>query len=212
MKPTKKNLFTLLTLLLIIDQISKFLVKLNMTIGESFHVAGDWFQIYFIENPGAAFGMSLGGVVGKIILTLFRAVAITALIYYILKLLKGSTGIQNITPKGVLIGLIFITAGAAGNLIDSLFYGVIFSESTTSQLAQFLPTGGGYAPFLQGKVVDMLYFPIIEGTLPSWFPFNAGEPFIFFSPIFNVADSYITCGFAYLLLFQKKFFNKKEEK
>lgn len=210
MKTNNRNLFILLAILLIIDQISKFIIKLNMTLGESIHVVGDWFQIYFIENSGAAFGMSLGGVAGKIILTLSRAVAITLLIYYITKLTRRERNIQGRVPKGVLVALVFITAGAAGNLIDSLFYGVIFSASTTTQVAQFLPAGGGYAPFLQGKVVDMLYFPIIQGTFPSWMPFNAGEPFTFFSAIFNVADSYITCAFAYLILFQRKFFNTKE--
>ncbi|MEG1554112.1 MAG: lipoprotein signal peptidase [Rikenellaceae bacterium] len=212
MKTNNRNLFILLSLLLIIDQISKFAVKLNMTLGESFSVCGDWFQIYFIENPGAAFGMSLGGVAGKIALTLFRFIAISFLIYYITKLTAKERNIQGRIPKGVFIALVFITAGAAGNLIDSLFYGEIFSASTTAQLSEFMPANGGYAPFLQGKVVDMLYFPIIDTTLPEWMPIWGGEHFLFFSPIFNLADSYITCAFAYLLLFQRKFFNKSEVK
>ena len=206
MKINKGNLTVLLALLLVIDQVSKIVIKLNMSIGESFNVFGDWFHILFIENAGAAFGMSFGGVFGKVFLTIFRIVAIAFLGYYISRLVNKLRD-NIVVPKGVIIGLVFILAGAAGNLIDSLFYGVIFSESTINHVAEIFPISGGYAPFLQGKVVDMLYFPIIESTYPTWFPGCGGESFTFFSPIFNVADSYITCGFAYLLLFKRKFFN-----
>lgn len=209
MKPNKLNLAVFFTLLLIIDQVSKFIIKLNMTIGEAISVFGDWFYILFVENPGAAFGMSFGGVAGKIFLTLFRIVAIGLLTYYILKLLKRLRSDRRSVPTGVMIGLVLIVAGAAGNLVDSLFYGMIFSESTPYEVATLFPEGGGYAPFLQGKVVDMLYFPIIKSTYPAWFPGVGGEEFIFFSPIFNLADTYITCGFIYLLLFQHKFFMHK---
>lgn len=189
--------------LLLLDQIVKFLVKTNMTIGESIPIFGKWFQIYFIENFGMAFGMQFGGVVGKIILTLFRIVLIAAIGYYIKKL------IERDAPMGVLVGISLIFVGAIGNVIDSLFYGLLFSPSTTEMVAQFLPKGGGYAPLLQGRVVDMLYFPLIETTLPSWIPIWGGRDFIFFRPIFNIADSCITIGVAYLLLFQRKFFSEE---
>lgn len=197
---TKISIFVVLMLL--IDQIIKFLVKTNMTVGESIHVFGDWFQIYFIENNGMAFGMQFGGSVGKYILSIFRVVLVVVILLYIKKLLK-----RKETPMGVLIGLAAIMCGALGNIIDSLFYGLIFSESTYTQVAQFLPEAGGYAGFLQGKVVDMLYFPIIDTDLPQWFPFWGGNHVIFFRPIFNFADSCITCGALYLLFFKWRFFS-----
>ncbi len=187
--------------LLIIDQISKIWIKTNMTIGESIPVFGSWFQIYFIENNGMAFGMQFGGVWGKILLTAFRIVLIGFIIGYIRSLISKKA------PVAVVFGVSLILIGAMGNVIDSLFYGLLFGESTFTQIASFLPEGGGYAPFMQGKVVDMLYFPLIDTTLPEWIPFWGGEDFIFFRPIFNIADSCITIGVAYLLLFQRKFFS-----
>lgn len=187
-------------LLLFVDQAVKIWIKTNMSLDQSFTVFPDWFFIRFIENPGAAFGMELGGSYGKLILSLFRLVAIGALGYYLWFL-------HNIkTSKGVLVGFILILAGALGNLVDSVFYGVIFSESTFSSVAQFMPQEGGYASLMHGKVVDMLYFPLFSGVYPSWLPVIGGDSFLFFSPIFNIADSYISIGVVYLILFQRRFF------
>lgn len=190
----KKPLIVILAILLL-DQISKFWIKLNMTIGESFHVLGDWFQIYFIENNGMAFGWEFGAQWGKIALGAFRIVAVALLIYLIYYLSKKKV------KFGPLFGISLITAGALGNIIDGMFYGMIFSESTFTQVATLFPEGGGYAGFMQGKVVDMLYFPLF--TFPEWVPFMGGQ--IFFGPVFNIADSAITIGFLYLLIFQWKF-------
>lgn len=188
--------------LLVVDQAIKLIVKLNMTIGESIPVFGQWFQIFFIENEGMAFGMKFGGNIGKIFLTLFRVVLICAIIlYFRKKLLKNGD-----TPAGVLVGVSLVLVGAIGNVVDSLFYGLIFSPSTYSQVATLFPAGGGYAPFMMGKVVDMFYFPIINGTFPEWVPFKGGEDFTFFSPVFNFADSCITVGVFYLFLFKRKYF------
>ncbi len=197
--PRKKITFILI-LLLLLDQVVKFVVKLNMTEYESISIFGDWSFIYFIENPGAAFGFQLGGEWGKLILSLFRIAAISLLVWYLNRLLKKKA------PMGVLVGIGLILAGAIGNMIDSAFYGLIFSESTPVAAATLFPDGGGYAPFLYGKVVDMLYFPIIHSTWPGWVPWVGGEEFTFFSPVFNIADSYITIAVFYLLLFQRKYF------
>lgn len=180
---------------MLFDQLLKFWVKLNMTIGESFQIFGDWFQIYFIENNGMAFGWEFGAQFGKIALGVFRIVAVVLLFYFIHYLSKKKV------KFGPLLGISLITAGALGNIIDGMFYGMIFSESTFTQLATLFPDGGGYSGFMQGKVVDMFYFPLF--TFPEWVPFFGGQ--IFFSPIFNVADSAITVGFLYLLIFQWKF-------
>ena len=175
------------TCLLVIDQVSKILVKTNMQIGESIHVFGNWFQILFIENNGMAFGMQFGGSIGKLMLTLLRVVLVVIITIYIRKLLKKPE-----TPAGVLFGLAAILCGALGNIIDCLFYGVIFD----------------YAPLFYGRVVDMLYFPLIDTVLPAGFPIWGGQHIIFFRPIFNIADSCITCGAIYLILFKWKFFSK----
>lgn len=194
-------------LLLVIDQVTKILVKTNMHLGESIPVFGEWFQILFIENEGMAFGMAFGGNIGKYLLTSFRIVLFGAMIYYIRTLLKREN-----TPMGVLLGLTAIMIGALGNIVDCVFYGLIFEPSTMGNVAELVPFGQGYGKVMLGKVVDMLYFPIINTTLPEWFPFGGGQEFIFFRPIFNIADSCITVGALYLLIFKWKFFSAETKK
>ena len=192
-----KKPLIIIFIVLLLDQILKFWIKMNMTIGESFPVLGDWFQIYFIENNGMAFGWEFGAQFGKFALSIFRIIAVALLFYLIYYLSKKKI------KFGPLLGISLITAGALGNIIDGMFYGMIFSESTFMQVATLFPEGGGYAGFLQGKVVDMFYFPLF--TFPEWVPFFGGQ--IFFSPIFNIADSAITIGFLYLIIFQWNFLN-----
>ncbi|HOS83514.1 MAG TPA: lipoprotein signal peptidase [Bacteroidales bacterium] len=192
----------LVFLILFVDQLTKILVKTSMHAEEMIPVLGDRVFIYFVENPGFAFGMKFGGVFGKIALTLFRIVASFFIALYIRKLIKRDA------PLDVVIGLSAILAGAMGNIIDSAFYGVLFGESSFGTVAEFLPESGGCAPFLQGHVVDMIYCPILRGTFPDWLPIFGGDSFTFFRPIFNIADSAITVGVIYLLLFQRKFFKE----
>ncbi len=199
----RKYIALLIVGLLVIDQVVKFYIKTHMTLGESIHVFGNWFQIYFIENEGAAWGMSLGGRYGKLILSLFRIVAVTAIALFINHLWKKRA------PVGVLVGISLVLAGALGNIIDSAFYGLIFSESTYASVATLLPEGGGYGTFLHGKVVDMLYFPLFSiHNVPGWLGWLAGADgvFTFFAPVFNIADSYITIAVVYLAIFQWKYF------
>ncbi|MBR5857083.1 MAG: lipoprotein signal peptidase [Bacteroidales bacterium] len=206
MRYSKGTLISLLVvLLLVVDQVIKFAVKLNMTIGESIPVFGNWFQICFVENNGMAFGMQFGGVVGKILLTLFRVVLIGFIIYYIKKVLLK----KEDTPTGVLVGVSLVLVGAIGNVIDCLFYGQIFSASSYMMVSELFPSGGGYAPLMMGKVVDMFYFPIIDTTIPEWVPFWGGEEFLFFRPVFNFADSCISVAVIYMIIFQRKFFAKE---
>lgn len=193
-----KQVALIVFMLLLIDQAVKIWIKTHMTIGESIPVFGNWFQIYFIENNGMAFGMQFGGTIGKFFLTALRLVLIGVIIYYVKKLIESGSS------RAFLTGVALILVGAIGNVIDSMLYGIVFSESNFTQVASLFPEGGGYAPFMFGKVVDMLYFPIIDTTLPQWFPFKGGEQFIFFRPIFNIADSCITIGVFYLLLFKRK--------
>ncbi|PXX97733.1 lipoprotein signal peptidase [Marinifilum breve] len=198
-----KKSVAFIVVLLILDQALKIWIKTNMMLGESYHIFGDWFQIYFIENNGMAFGMELEGEWGKMLLSLFRIIAVCGIGWYLLDICKKKA------PLGLIIAISLIFAGAMGNIIDSAFYGMVFNDSYY-QVAQFLPEGGGYSSFLHGKVVDMLYFPLVEGNFPDWFPIWKGEHFVFFRPVFNIADSYITIGVAFILLFQRNYFVKEE--
>lgn len=187
----------IIILILIVDQVLKFWIKLNMTLGQEFSVFGDWFLIRFVENYGMAFGLEFWGKFGKLFLSLFRIVAVGFIGYYIHLLIKRKA------TTGLVIGISLILAGALGNIIDSTFYGLIFSESY-AQPAILFPPGGGYGTFLHGRVVDMFYFPIINTVWPSWVPWVGGSEFVFFRPVFNIADSAITVGVFYLLLFHRK--------
>lgn len=181
-------------ILLVIDQVIKLTVKMNMTLGEKIYIF-DWFQIYFIENIGMAYGMTF---VNKLVLSLFRIVAFSAALWYIHK--KAKEGAK----WGYIICLSMVAAGAAGNIFDSVFYGLCFTESTPFSVSSLVSLGDGYAPVLMGRVVDMFYFPIIDTNYPDWFPFWGGERFIFFSPIFNFADSCICVAVALILLFYRQ--------
>ena len=194
--------FLVIFIVLLIDQILKIWVKLHMTIGQEIPIFGNWFKLLFVENNGMAFGWLDGGSM-KLVLSIFRILAVIALFIVLIRLSRKNT------KFGVLFGISLITAGAIGNIIDSVFYGQIFSESTFTQLASLFPDGGGYAGWLHGKVVDMLYFPIIDVARDnaSWLPnffFGPDDHFIFFRPIFNFADSAITVGVFYMLIFQWK--------
>jgi signal peptidase II len=187
-------------LVLLVDQIVKIWIKTHMQLYDDTRVF-DWFYIRFVENNGMAFGIELGGSFGKLILSIFRLIAIGAIIWYLISIVKNKSSL------GLVLSVSLILAGALGNLIDSAFYGMIF-KSSNGQVAQLLPAEGGYSSFLHGRVVDMLYFPLIESTFPHWIPFFGGESFVFFSPVFNISDSAITVGVAVILLFQKKFFKE----
>lgn len=199
MKSITTKSIIIIFLILIIDQAFKIWIKTHMILGQEYKILGDWFIIHFTENNGMAFGMEFWGRHGKIFLTLFRIAAVVGIGWYIKSLIK-----QN-APKMVIISVALIMAGAIGNILDSIFYGVIFDESFY-QIAEFMPDSGGYSTWLQGRVVDMLYFPILKGNYPDWFPFLGGQRFIFFRPVFNIADSAITIGVAYILLFERSFF------
>lgn len=201
-----KHLLLIIFCLLILDQVSKIYVKTHFYLGESVHVAGNWFQFCFIENEGMAFGMTImDSPTGKVLLTLFRLFAVIFGFFWVKKLTtKGYR-------KGLLICAALILAGAAGNLIDSIFYGMIFTESGFN-IAHLVPWGTGYAGLLHGKVVDMFYFPLIDTTWPSWVPLKGGQPLRFFEPIFNVADIAISTGVITLFVFQKKLLAPKIKK
>ena len=180
--------------ILLVDQLIKIWVKTNMTLHEQIEILS-WFKIVFIENNGMAYGMEIGS---KLVLSLFRVVAISVLGYYIIGQVKRQA------RWGYLVCLSMIFAGAVGNLIDSMFYGLVFNASSEFYTSYFVPFGTGYAPFLMGKVVDMFYFPLIVTTWPDWVPFVGGNPYVFFSPVFNFADASISVGVILLLLFYRK--------
>ncbi|NLR79412.1 lipoprotein signal peptidase [Chitinophaga eiseniae] len=197
-----RHVIFIVILILVIDQTLKFWIKTHMFMQQEFVIFPNWFRIHFIENEGMAYGLKFGGDFGKILLTMFRLVAVVVGFVYMKKLIKEKYS------TGLLICGSLILAGAAGNLIDSMFYGLIFNDSIGYEVAKLLPAGGGYGSFLHGRVVDMLYFPIYEGYLPSWVPFKGGDYFVFFRPVFNVADAAISTGVISILLFQKRFFGK----
>ena len=198
--------FLLVTVVILLDQALKIWIKTSFPYGHVLDMAGqNWAQLYFIENPGMAWGMELGGNWGKLILTLFRLVAVTFGTWYLIKIVREGY------HRGFIVCAALIYAGALGNLIDSMFYGLIFEESTYMHVARFVSPGNGYGGFLHGKVVDMLYFPMVRSTFPQWMPFLGGKEFEFFSPIFNIADAAISVGVLTLLVFQKRFLHKNHE-
>ena len=198
MSAGKKSIL-LIALLLIADQFLKIWVKTHMILGDEIHFFGNWGMLHFVENNGMAFGMEMGGKPGKLVLSVFRIIAIFAIGWFLFSIIKKNVNL------GLILAVSVIFAGAIGNIIDSAFYGMIFSESYL-QPAVLFPPGGGYSSFLHGKVVDMFYFPVINTHWPDWSPFRPGESFIFFRPVFNIADSSITCGVISIILFQKRMF------
>lgn len=201
---TKKAVL-LVALILIADQALKIWIKTHLALGAEIPLVGNRGMIYFTENNGMAFGLEFFGSTGKLLLSLFRMAFIGFIGWFVWRQIRRKAA------TGLVLGLSVMFAGALGNLIDCMFYGLIFSESTYTQVAAMFPAGGGYAPFLYGKVVDMFYFPVVNTVLPEWFPFWSGERFIFFRPIFNIADMAITTGAFYLLLFQRAIFSEKKE-
>lgn len=193
---TKKGLIavTVVILVLLVDQVTKIWVKTHMALYDIIHIT-DWFKIYFVENNGMAFGIEA---IDKLFLSLFRIVAVGAIIVYLIRIIRGDYKL------GFIACIALVLAGASGNIIDSLFYGSIFQASYPGHVASLVPFGEGYASLLHGKVVDMFYFPLIEGTYPDWIPILGGKDFLFFRFIFNVADSAISVGVVLLLIFYRK--------
>lgn len=196
-----RNAGAIIFFILLIDQVSKIYIKTHFILGEEVPVL-NWFRILFVENEGMAWGAKIPGEYGKLILTLFRIVAIGGIGYWLWDSVKRKS------PSILILCITFIFAGALGNIIDSIFYGIIFNDSH-GQIATLFPEGGGYGTLFHGKVVDMLYFPLYNGTLPNWIPIWGGKYFTFFDPVFNIADSAISVGVALLLLFNKRAFPKK---
>ncbi|MEA3462247.1 MAG: lipoprotein signal peptidase [Bacteroidota bacterium] len=203
MSITRKSILIVL-LILVADQTLKILVKTHMTLYQQIPLLGNWGILHFVENNGMAFGMALPGSLGKILLTSFRLLAVVAIGFYLRHLILQKA------HTGLIITLSMVMAGALGNIVDSVFYGLIFSSSSPIETAVLFPEGGGYAPLMQGKVVDMFYFPILKGNYPDWF--RGGSSFIFFRPVFNIADSSITIAVAIILFNQRKFFRHVESK
>lgn len=203
-----RNIVFVILLILLVDQTIKIYIKTHFFIGHEINVLGlNWFKLHFVENEGMAWGWKMGGDWGKVALTLFRLVAVVAGVFIIRDFIR-----KNYHP-GFIYCSALIFAGALGNLLDSMFYGLMFNNSDpyVQNIAKLFPKEGGYASFLHGKVVDMLYFPIISHVhYPSWFPFWAGEEFEFFRPVFNIADASISVGVIAILLFQNRFFKKHE--
>jgi signal peptidase II len=204
MSRSLKSLLVII-LILVADQALKIWIKTSMSLGDEIVVFKDWFILHFVENNGMAFGFEFAGEYGKIFLSVFRIIAVVAIGWYLFKLAK-----QKDVPFGFVLCIVLIFAGAIGNILDSLFYGIIF-EHSMGQVSAIFPEGGGYGSFLHGKVVDMFYFPLIEGRYPEWVPKIGGNPFIFFRPVFNIADSAISVGIFSILVFYRRYFNKPTE-
>jgi len=199
----KTKSILIILLILVVDQILKIYIKTHFMLGEEVVVAKNWFILHFVENNGMAFGFEFGKNIGKYFLTIFRMAAIGALGWYLSKLWKKEV------PFGLVVCFSLILAGATGNLIDSAFYGLIFNESH-GVVATLFPAGGGYTSFLLGKVVDMFYFPLINSHFPSWFPLWGSQEFIFFRPVFNIADSSISVGIVAIFIFYRQYFDDKK--
>jgi len=200
---SKVKSILIILVILFLDQTLKVWIKTNMMLVDYIIIAKNWFIIHFVENNGMAYGFEFGNNIGKYFLSIFRLVAIGAIGWYISKLWKREV------PFGLIACFSLIMAGAIGNILDSAFYGMIFNESY-GHVASLFPAGGGYSSFLQGRVVDMFYFPLISGHYPHWFPFVGGDDFIFFRPVFNMADSSITVGITLILILYRKFFEEKQ--
>lgn len=200
----KNKSILIIFLVLLVDQLLKIYIKTHFMLGEEVVIFKNWFIIHFVENNGMAFGFEFGQNIGKYFLSIFRIGAITALGWYLNKLWKKEV------PFGLVACFSLILAGAVGNLLDSAFYGLVFNESHGT-VATLFPDGGGYTSFLLGKVVDMFYFPLIEGHFPGWFPFWGGQEFIFFRPVFNVADASISVGIVAIFIFYRNYFDEKKK-
>ena len=202
----KRNVYLIIALIVLADQLIKIYIKTHYYLGEFHSVLGNWFQLYFIENKGMAYGLEFGGGIGKIALTLFRLAAVIFGVFYISKI------IEKKYARGFIICVALIFAGALGNLIDSMFYGLIFENSNPDMhnVARMF-TGHGYAGFMHGNVVDMFYFPLIDTHWPQWVPFLGGKNFSFFDYIFNVADASVSIGVITIILFKKRFFKAQED-
>ena len=199
MNKTSRNAIIIVSIVIFLDQLVKIMVKTHLMEGQEIMVLGNWFRLHFVENSGMAFSLELPTEYGKILLSTFRLIAIGFIIYLIRRLI-----VEKYHPGLIYCGAM-ILAGAIGNMVDSAFYGLIFTDSL-GQVAQLFPKGGGYGGFLKGNVVDMLWFPVMHGVFPNWLPIWGGEYYEFFRPVFNIADASITVGVAVIIVFQKTFF------